>query len=93
MSLCTHPDSEFIYLFGGANCDHGPMKDLFSIHKETKQINKIEVVETADCPLLCMEMHTGHMPSKQELVIIGGRCLEEGKGPEAITCSDLILKF
>ena len=63
---------KYAYLFGGADNENGPKRDLYRLDLETLEFNviKLEVPDTIKLPYL--EMHTAHLTGNK-LLILGGR--------------------
>ena len=74
-SMVAH--GEKAYVFGGANND-GPRNDLFELDLATYKWRMIQL-DTKECPLPQLEMHTMHVFQGDKLLLVGGRALDAGK--------------
>lgn len=75
--------SQYAYLFGGADNENGPKRDLYRLNLSTLEFNviKLEVPEGVKFPYL--EMHTAHLyKGNTKLLILGGRGYYPGESIE-----------
>jgi hypothetical protein len=79
------------WIVGGANNDHGPLKDVYELsynYSENDKVEgikfkKVELQESGEdsekrvrCSLPNIEMHTMHLYQEKSVLIIGGRSFD-----------------
>jgi Galactose oxidase, central domain len=72
-TLAQAEGSTVAYLFGGADNESGPKRDLYKFDLATREFRVINTVDTEGVKLPYIEMHTSHVYKGSKLLIIGGR--------------------